>query len=114
MIETYIREYLIKTLDFPIYLQESFDNPIKDDKYVRFEKISSSKENRLTSSTFAFQSYGQNLEEASKLSNLLIEKLEEMIILDRISKVEINGEYNFPDEIRKKHRYQAVVIIYHY
>lgn len=111
MIEITIKNYLEDKLNIPVLLEE----PIEAiEKYLVFEKTSSSLENRLPSSTFAFQSYADSLYETLALNNELKKAIDEMIGLDEIGGIGFVGDYNFTDLTKKKYRYQAVYNIYHY
>ncbi|WP_425540031.1 hypothetical protein [Microaceticoccus formicicus] len=112
MIELTILNYLkIKLSPIPVYLEQPTEKP---KQYVMFEKTSSSKENHLKASTFAFQSYAESLYKAAELNEIVKDKVEEMIELDKISKIKLNSDYNFTDTETKRYRYQAVFDINHY
>ena len=111
MIEKVILDYLNKNLSVQAFLEKSGDMP---DKYVLFEKISSNKRNHIPSSTFAFQSYGKSMYEVAVLNEELKETVENMIILNEISGIRLNSDYNFTDTETKEYRYQAVFGINHY
>ncbi|OJG14846.1 hypothetical protein RU96_GL000600 [Enterococcus canintestini] len=98
-------------LDVPSFLERP---EIVPDSYVLFEKTGSSKSNYLPSSTFAFQSYAPSMYEAAVLNEAVKEAVEGMIVLDEISKISLNSDYNFTDTTTKEYRYQAVFDINHY
>lgn len=52
--------------------------------------------------------------EAAKLNEELKEIVEQLVILDEISGVSLNSDYNFTDTETKEYRYQAVFDINHY
>lgn len=111
MIEIIIKKYLDAHLTVSSFLEKVEDMP---DSYILFEKTGSSKLNYLSSSTFAFQSYAPSMYEAAKLNEELKEIVEQLVILDEISGVSLNSDYNFTDTETKEYRYQAVFDINHY
>lgn len=111
MIEIIIKKYLDEHLTVSSFLEKVEDMP---NSYVLFEKTGSSKSNYLSSSTFAFQSYALSMYEAAKLNEELKGIVEQLIILDEISGVSLNSDYNFTDTETKEYRYQAVFDINHY
>lgn len=111
MIEEVILNFLNKHLPVTAYLEK---RPKMPERYVLFEKTGSSKRNYLTRATFAFQSYAESMYEAAKLNEELKGAAESLIVLDEISKVSLNSDYNFTDTTTKEYRYQAVFDIGHY
>jgi len=111
MIEITIFNYLNNALSVPVYTELPKEKP---QRFVVLDKIGSSKENYLPSSTIAFQSYAESKFQAALLNEQVKEAIENMIVLDGISKVELNSDYNFTDTTTKEYRYQAVYEIYHY
>src|SRR5690554_326081 len=111
MIEVTIYNYLKNVLSVPVYTELPKEKP---QRFVVLDKIRSSKENHLLSSTIAFQSYAESKFQAALLNEQVKEAIENMIVLDEISKVELNSDYNFTDTTTKEYRYQAVYEIYHY
>jgi len=111
MIEVTVYNYLNNALSVPVYTELPKEKP---QRFVVLDKIASSKENHLSSSTIAFQSYAESKYEAALLNEEVKEVVENMIVLDEVSKVELNSDYNFTDTTTKEYRYQAVYEIYHY
>ena len=111
MIEVTVYNYLNNALSVPVYTELPKEKP---QRFVVLDKIGSSKENHLSSSTIAFQSYAESKYEAALLNEEVKEVVENMIVLDEVSKVELNSDYNFTDTTTKEYRYQAVYEIYHY
>lgn len=111
MIEVIIREHLYKHLGVPVYLEEPINPPVE---YIVFEKTSSSKSDRLCSSTYAFQSYSSSMYDTALLNNRVKLAVESMIELREFAKIRLNSDYNYTDTRKKKYRYQAVFDIYHY
>lgn len=111
MIELTTLNHLKTKLSVPVYLEEP---EVKPDRYVLFEKTSSSRVNRLSSSAFAFQSYAESLYQAVLLNELTKTAVDSLIELDEIASVKLNSDYNFTDTTTKRYRYQAVYEIKHY
>jgi len=111
MIEVEMKQFLDGHLSVPSYFERPKDPP---KRYVLFEKTGSSKRNYLPESTFAFQSYAESMYEAAKLNEEVKEAVEDLIILDKISKIKLNSDYNYTDTEAKSYRYQAVFDIKHY
>src|SRR5690625_4825216 len=111
MIEIIVLNYLKNNLSVPVHVEKPTQKP---QRYVVIDKIGSSKENHLLSSTIAFQSYAESKYEAALLNEEVKEAIENMIVLDEVSKVELNSDYNFTDTTTKEYRYQAVFDINHY
>lgn len=111
MIELTILNHLKTKLSVPVYLEEPESKP---DRYVLFEKTSSGRANRLSSSAFAFQSYAESLYQAVVLNELTKTAVDSLIELDEIASVKLNSDYNFTDTTTKRYRYQAVYDFKHY
>lgn len=111
MIEIIVFNYLSNNLSVPVYVEKPTQKP---QRYVVIDKIGSSKENHLLSSTIAFQSYAESKYEAALLNEEVKEVVENMIVLDEIAGVTLNSDYNFTDTTTKEYRYQAVFDINHY
>ena len=111
MIELTVYNYLKNVLPVPVYTELPKDKP---QRFVVLDKIGSSKENYLLSSTIAFQSYAESKFQAALLNEQVKEAVENMIILDEVARVELNSDYNFTDTTTKEYRYQAVFDINHY
>lgn len=111
MIEIVIKQFLDDHLSVPAFLERPEKLP---ERYVLFEKTGSGESNYLPSSTYAFQSYGPSMYEAALLNEELKEAVKSMIVLDEMSKIKLNSDYNFTDTTTKEYRYQAVFDINHY
>lgn len=110
MIEIIILNHLEKRLDCPVVL--SLADGFKESRFVRFERVGSSKTNLVNRVSFAFQSYGSNLLEAAELNEELKSAISEISTLDEIGSVKLVSDYNFTDDSTKKYRYQAIYEIY--
>jgi hypothetical protein len=111
MIEIVIKNYLSEHLSVPCLL-EAPESPLSS--YVILEKTGSGDIDHINNSTFAFQSYATSLYEAVMLNEEAKEVVQNLILLDAISKVKLNSDYNFTDTTTKQYRYQAVFDITHY
>lgn len=112
MIEEFLRDYLAASLSFPVYLSVPRDHPAE---YYVLEMTGSSRSNYIWESVFAIQSYAQRPSDASDMimdANKVM--MDELIKLDDISNVVLNGSYNFTDTTKKIPRYQSVFVITHY
>ncbi len=111
MIEVIIKDYLDSYLDVPSFFEWDNDMP---DEFVLIEKTGSGKENHIKSATLAFQSYSTSLYNAALLNEKIKEAVEGVIVLNEISKVSLNSDYNFTDTDYKRYRYQAVFDFIYY
>lgn len=111
MIEYTILRYFSDHLDVPCYMMRP-EKPPKE--YVLIEKTGGSKDNYITTSTFAFQSYAETLLKASELNENVMAVAENLIEVDEITKSKYQTDYNFTNAATKQPRYQAVFDITHY
>nr|DAS75219.1 MAG TPA: tail completion protein [Caudoviricetes sp.]DAU88229.1 MAG TPA: tail completion protein [Caudoviricetes sp.] len=105
MIEITILNYLKNKMSVPVFLEHQKDEP---EKFVIFEKTSSSNPNQTNSATFAFQSYANSMYEAAKINEELKKEIKNIVELNEIAFVKLNSDYNFTDTTTKKYRYQAI------
>lgn len=82
--------------------------------YVLIDKIGSSEENQLKTSTFAFQSIAPSLYESASLNERVKTAVKSLIERSEIASVGLNSDYNFTDTQTKEYRYQALFVIRHY
>lgn len=112
MIEEFLRDFLAAALSFPVYLSVPKDPPAE---YYVLEMTGSSRSNYIWESVFAIQSYAQRQSEASAMiMDVNRVMMDELIKLDNISRVIMNGSANFTDTTKKIPRYQSVFVITHY
>lgn len=111
MIEKIVLDYLNKMLDVPVYMEEPTEHL---QSYVVLEKTGGSKKNYICSATLAIQSYGETLYEAASLNEKVKTAMEDIIVLDEVSKSALNSDYNYTDTEKKKYRYQAVFNLSYY
>lgn len=113
----YLNEWLEdQQLTIQAYAQEPINqNPATSPKsFLVVEKTGSSRYNHLYTSMIAIQSYAPSVYEASKLNEKVIEIMDDILELDRITKVSLNSAYVFMKTSTKQPRYQAVFDITHY
>ena len=110
MIERIVLDYLKGALDVPVRMEEP-EEVVKE--YVLIEKTGSSVENHIQSATFAIQSYADSLLRAAEMNEEVKAAMDNMVILKEISKAELNSDYNFTDQTKKRYRYQAVYDVYY-
>ena len=115
MIETLLKDYLQTKLGISVYLMlpEPVSNP-GNTNFSVIEKTGSSFADQIMTSTFAVQSYGNSLFEAAELNKAVIAAVFESVELNEITRVRLNGDYNFTSPTDKRPRYQAVFDITHY
>jgi len=111
MIEILILNYL-KDVGFQAYMEMPKNTP--SFPFVIIEKTGSSKENQIETSTIAIQSYASSLYEAAELNEDIKASMEDAVVVDEITRVSLNSDYNFTDTETKRYRYQAVFDITHY
>lgn len=111
-IEKIIREYLDTELDVACLMEI----PAEDipDSFVIVEKTGSGEDEHLYQATIALKSYAPTLYLASELNEQVKEAMDGIIELDRVTKSQLNSDYNYTDTATKKYRYQAVYDITHY
>ncbi len=113
MIELTILNYLASRIEVPVFMEEPEPDNLPDE-YIIIEKTGSSVENFIYSATFAVQSYGPTLYRAALLNEAVKDAMLEIIVLDEISRCDLNSDYNYTDTATKRYRYQAVFDLVHY
>ena len=111
MIEVDVLRYLEGKLSVPVYMSQPEKPP---PRFVFLEKIGSGRTNHVNRATFAAQSYGENLLDAMKLNEAVKAAMDAITELPEITASRLDSDYPFPDEQRKRHRYQAVYDLTHY
>ena len=112
MIEKTILTYLMNTVQHPIYMEKP-KSP-EPDKYYLMEKTGSGQQDMLFNSTIAIQSIAPTMYEAAELNEDAKAAMHNAIILNGITRVRLNSDYNYTDTQTKQYRYQAVFDIVHY
>ena len=111
MIEIIVLNYLNKNLSVPAYTEKPSNAP---QSHVLIDKTGSGESNHLPNATIAFQSYAESLYQAALLNKELKDTMKNIIELDEIRGITLNGDYNFTDTTTKEYRYQAVYDIRYY
>ena len=112
MIEEIVRDFLNRNLSYPVYMEIPKSSP---SQFYIVEKTGSSESNHISSSTLTIQSYADTLFNAADMNDELKKAMRyQLIELDAIASVELNGDYNYTDTTTKRYRYQAVFDIVHY
>lgn len=111
MIEKTIRDYLAQTLNVGVYTEvpEEFE-----ESYVIIEKTGGRAENHVSTNTFAIQSIGQSMYQASALNEAVKTAMKNIVELNTISACRLQGDYNFTDTRTKQYRYQSVFSLVHF
>ena len=119
IIELIVKIYLEGKLDVPVFLTKPTDQSVKD--YCLIEKTGGSpRENFLNQSTIIIQSYGETMQDAATLNELVKDEMQGNGIdkfgiasETEISSCMCNTDYNFTDKTKKEYRYQAVFDMYY-
>lgn len=111
MIEKTYLDYLDAVLDgIPVFMEEPEEPPTR---YVVLQKTGGSRENQIRSATFAAKSYGTSLLEAAELNERVVEVTLAMRPANGVFAAILNSDYEYTDPDTKRHRYQAVLVIYY-
>lgn len=111
MIEPTIIAYLAERLDVPVFGSIPADPPAV---MVTVEKTGSRRSNRLDAATLAVQSWAGSIEQAAQLNDRVKAAMDASVELDAISSCDLNADYNYTDNVRKRPRYQAVFDVVYY
>lgn len=113
MIEKTVLDFLDEELSVPVWM-EIPEGETLPDQFVLLEKTGSRSGDHIRSATLAVQSYADSMENAAKLNEDVKEVMDRLTELNRITRSELNSDYNFTDREKKQYRYQAVYVITHY
>lgn len=113
MIEETVKIYLENNgLSAPVWMEKPKNPP---SQYFIIEKTGGAMENHIFQSTIAVQSYAPSKYEAAVANKQVIDLMVYGLVNEPdISKVELNGNYDYTDVQNKEYRYQAVFDITHY
>ena len=112
MIETVLLNYLNSAnLSCEVYMEQPEEKP---SAFYVLEKTGGDRTNHINESNFIVQSNASSLALAAAMNDEIKEAMFNAITLDDISRVELNGDYNYTDSATKQYRYQAVFVITHY
>lgn len=112
MIETILLDYLnTANLSATVYTEQPKEKPAA---FFVLEKMGGSQTNHINESNIIIQSNGTSLASAASMNEEIKAAMFNAITLDYISRVELNGDYNYTDSASKQYRYQSVFVITHY
>lgn len=112
MIEKTILDYLTENLDVEVFMEMPRKPLAKS--FVVIERTGRRVNDKITTSMFAFQSYGESLIDAAQLNEQVESVVDTLINLDEVTRAELNSSYNFTDTSTKQYRYQCVYDVTHY
>ena len=112
MIEYIVKEHLEQNIEnIPVVFEQPADKP---DQYILIDKSGSGRANYINEAVIAIQSYGKTLNDALVLNEQVKTVMYDLIQVKKVSKCELDTDYNFSDKDTKTYRYQAVFnIIFH-
>lgn len=111
MIEPMIIAYLSGQLDVPVYGMIPSNPPAT---MVTVEKTGGRRSNLIDAATLLIQSWAPSTEEAAQLNEQVKAAMAASVELNAISSCDLNSDYNYTDNTRKRPRYQAVFDIVYY
>ena len=112
MIEKVLFDYLNSAgLSATVYMEQPKEKP---EAFFVLEKTGGGCTNHIYESIFIIQSNAPTLAMAAHMNEDIKAVLFNAITLDEISRVELNGDYNYSDPTTKQYRYQGVYVITHY
>ena len=111
MIEKVLLDYLNDNVSATVFMEQPKDKP---EAFFILEKTGGGRTNYISESNFIIQSYAPSLALAARMNEEIKAALFNAITLDEISRVELNGDYNYSDPTTKQYRYQGVYVITHY
>lgn len=113
MIEKTILDFLDEELSAPVWMEIPEGEELPEE-YVLLEKTGSRSGDHIRSATFAVQSYAPSMARAAALNETAKAVMDRLPELNRITRSELNSDYNFTDRGKRQYRYQAVYVITHY
>ena len=111
MIEPVIIAYLGEQLGVPVYGAIPPDPPAT---MVTVEKTGGRRANRIDAATLAVQSWAPTIEQAAQLNDRVKAAMAASVELDSVSSCDLDTDYNYTDDSRKRPRYQAVFDVVYY
>lgn len=110
MIETIIKNYLDMVQTLPVLFEKQ---PGMEEFYI-IEKTGGSEENHIRTAMLAIQSYAGSKARAAQINEYLIRLMLDAVMINEVSSVELNSNYDFTDTTTKQYRYQAVFDIVYF
>lgn len=111
LIEISVKKHLENELGIPVYMEFPENAP---ERFVIVDRTDGSRENLIDSGVILAQSYAESKLEAAILNTKVKSAMDRLTALNRVSACNLSGDYPFPDNKRKRHRYQAVYNITYY
>ena len=112
LIELTVLRHMKGEMDCPVYVE--FPEKDVPERFLLLDKAEGSLEEHIQGAMILVQSYGPSKLEAALLNETAKEAMMKLEELPGIASVELNSDYPFFDEKRKRHRYQAVFDITYY
>lgn len=106
MIEVFYIQYLAEALGVPAF--GDVPDLGTSTEFVTVEKTGSGLENHIDRATIAVQSWSSSRAAAAALNERVKSAMLASPARPEISRCGLNSDYNFPDLVRKRPRYQAV------
>ena len=106
MIEKLIIDYLSEHLEVFVGMEA----PEQTTNYVLLDKTGSSRNNLIITSTIAIQSYGPSLYAAMDLNAQVEETMEGLLELNRITRVELETDYNYTNTACQRYCFVTVFV----
>lgn len=106
-----IIKYLDEKTNYEVFSEIPEDAP---EAFFIIDKTGSSFFNYVSTDTIIIQSYGRTKLEASEMNDYIKKIMLEYPVDNRISSVNLNSDYSFPDLAEKRPRFQAVFDVTNY
>lgn len=112
LIEITVKNHVAGKLDCQVYME--YPEGEAPEYFVLLDRTEGSREDHITTGTFTVRSYGPGKLAAAMLHEKVKQAMDSLYELPRISACNLIGDYPFPDQQHKRHRYQAVYEITYY
>ena len=111
MIEKIIKDYLSDTLGAAVVLERPSPPP---DRYYLIEKTGGGREDTLHHTMLNIESHAPTLYETAQIHEAAMAAMLRASVLDAVSEVKLNTEYNNTDTATKSYQYEAVYEVAHF
>ena len=111
MIEKIIKDYLSDTLGAAVVLEKPSPPP---ERYYLIEKTGGGREDTLHHTMLNIESHAPTLYETAQMHEAAMAAMLRAPVLDAVSKVKLNTEYNNTDTATKAYQYEAVYEVAHF
>lgn len=112
LIEITVKNHVAGRLDCPVYME--YPEGGAPDHFVILDRTDGGREEHIPFGTFVVQSYGPSKLGAAQLHEKVKTAMDSLYVLPWVAALELTGDYPFPDQKHKRHRYQAVYEITYY